>query len=358
MNKRLSFLIIMAVMILIIPTVVSANENDTSVGDSNPKNSADLEITTDEKEITVDEIYDFDIMVTVKNKGPKTAENVKVQTSIPSDLTFYQALASEGSFNQKTGIWKIGNLKPNQKESLLITLDSKKIGKSSVDFNVKSSTKDANPSNNRLTVNVNAVDFLEYEDNGTLMNIWLTVSKISKKPGEEIKFNITVYNHGSKAAENVMVNSIMPKGWVIHFNPSKGSFNKKTGIWKIGKLNPDENASATISTKAGKYGDYFFYFKLKSDTKLALFSRKAVGVDVPIPKEGKENRTSLSGDKRLGEQRSLYSPSAYSDYRQVTSSSNHTVEAKMDEKPTGNPIMPALLSLTLIGIRFKKNRKD
>lgn len=48
--------------------------------------------------------------VSVINKGPDTAENVKVYDQLPDGLKYIKHTTTKGTFNPKTGIWDIGNL--------------------------------------------------------------------------------------------------------------------------------------------------------------------------------------------------------------------------------------------------------
>jgi uncharacterized repeat protein (TIGR01451 family) len=49
--------------------------------------------------------------VSVGNLGPGVAKNVKVYDQLPEGLKFIKYKATQGTFNPKTGIWDIGDLK-------------------------------------------------------------------------------------------------------------------------------------------------------------------------------------------------------------------------------------------------------
>lgn len=49
-------------------------------------------------------------IVSVINKGPDTAKNVKVYDQLPEGLKYVKHTTTKGTFNPETGIWSIGNL--------------------------------------------------------------------------------------------------------------------------------------------------------------------------------------------------------------------------------------------------------
>ena len=61
----------------------------------------------------VENIYIGDYVtwiVSVINKGPDTAKNVKVYDQLPEGLKYVKHTTTKGTFNPETGIWSIGNL--------------------------------------------------------------------------------------------------------------------------------------------------------------------------------------------------------------------------------------------------------
>lgn len=58
-------------------------------------------------------------IVSVLNKGPDTAENVKVIDQLPDGLEYVSHTATKGTFNPKSGIWDIGNLSVDEGEVFL-----------------------------------------------------------------------------------------------------------------------------------------------------------------------------------------------------------------------------------------------
>lgn len=199
-------------------------------------------------------------------------------------------------------------------------------------------------------------------------NVFLEISSMATikyaLPGDQVNITVFVNNYGPKPAKNVTVKTEMPSNLPLNLKVSEGTFDYETGIWTIGDMKADKEARMKIITKSDELGKYTFDFKVKCDSELWTYSMDELTVEVNIvTQEELERALTPSGpvsgddDVREGEQRSFYSASAYSNYRQVTSSTNNTVEAKMNEHPTANPIALALMSMcALIGAGLKKKK--
>jgi len=60
--------------------------------------------------------------LTVINIGPDPATGVEVTENLPSGFTFVSSVASQGAYNNATGLWTIGNMAVNAAETLTITV--------------------------------------------------------------------------------------------------------------------------------------------------------------------------------------------------------------------------------------------
>ena len=93
--------------------ILSKSSND------NTDSSANLILDND---ANIENIYIGDLVVwivSVINKGPDTAKNVKVFDQLPEGLKYVKHTTSKGTFNPKTGIWNIGNLSVEDGEVFL-----------------------------------------------------------------------------------------------------------------------------------------------------------------------------------------------------------------------------------------------
>ena len=102
------------------PATVSATENDPNNAnnaatqdttiDVPASGTADLQIEKTVKSATADRGGDATYEITVTNNGPDDATNVVATDSLPSGLAFVSADPSQGTFDQSSGDWTIGDL--------------------------------------------------------------------------------------------------------------------------------------------------------------------------------------------------------------------------------------------------------
>src|SRR4051794_41698907 len=85
-----------------------ANESDLSVSKSvsNPTPNVGDQIT---------------FTVTLFNQGPDVATGVQVTDLLPAGLTFVNAAASQGSYNNVNGVWTVGTVNSGVPQTLTIT---------------------------------------------------------------------------------------------------------------------------------------------------------------------------------------------------------------------------------------------
>ncbi|MBV6626026.1 MAG: DUF11 domain-containing protein [Rivularia sp. (in: Bacteria)] len=80
------------------------------------------------------------------------------------------------------------------------------------------------------------------------LGITKTVDKPNPNPSETIKYNLTVTNNGQSIASDVEVTDSLPAGVTYSSdNPSKGSYDSNTGIWKVGVLETGQSATLEIT---------------------------------------------------------------------------------------------------------------
>ena len=75
------------------------------------------------------------------------------------------------------------------------------------------------------------------------------VSNDAPHKGDRIIWAIIVTNHGPDVAVNTIVTDKLPSGLVFENDNSKGAYNPKTGIWKVGDLASGQSKTLRIVTK-------------------------------------------------------------------------------------------------------------
>jgi len=185
--------------------------------------------------------------LTVTNNGPDAGVNVLVTDLLPAGLQFVSANASQGSYNETTGIWTIGELA----NGTVATLDiiAKAIA-SNINItniaNVSSDIYDPDMSNNRANATITVPAAAD-----------LAITKVANQTVvnylDNVKFTLTVTNNGPDAATNVRVTDLLlllpPSLQFVSANASQGSYNETTGIWTIGELANGAVATLDIIAK-------------------------------------------------------------------------------------------------------------
>ena len=75
------------------------------------------------------------------------------------------------------------------------------------------------------------------------------VSKPKSYPNDIVTWTLIVKNNGPDTAVNAVVSDKLPAGIVYVSDDSKGAYNHKTGIWKLGNLAKGETRTLKIKTK-------------------------------------------------------------------------------------------------------------
>ncbi len=100
-------------------------------------------------------------IISVINKGPDTAKNVKVNDQLPDGLKYINHSTTKGVFNPKTGIWDIGDLTVDDGEVFLyITTKALSVGEK---INKATLTTDSNNLNENESYEEEEIDVFEDE---------------------------------------------------------------------------------------------------------------------------------------------------------------------------------------------------
>lgn len=95
--------------------------------------------------------------------------------------------------------------------------------------------------------------------NTVLCDLSLTksVDRPLAKVTEIVTFTISVRNNGALSAANVVVNDLLPSGYVfVSATGSQGSYNQDTGIWTVGTLAGGATATLQIRAAVNASGPY------------------------------------------------------------------------------------------------------
>ena len=229
---------------------------------------ADLSIgkVAAEKEYKVGDEVTYTI--TVQNAGPGAATNVVVSEIIPSELEFVRVeSATAGSYDPVRHEWVISELGINESAVLKITFKILAPGEIVNKVKVGANNPDPKPGNNEgedpIIVPVISAD----------LSIVKTASGAPYVVGGTVTYTIVTTNNGPYAAENVVVDEMLPNSLeLLSYTVSKGTYDPVTGKYTVGTLAKDEKATLTIVAKILKAGE--------------ILNTASVGTTTPDPNPG------------------------------------------------------------------------
>ena len=218
----------------------------------------DLEIS---KAVTPDVVNVTDSVewtIVVINHGPNVARNVVVNDTLPQGLTLINAIPSIGNYTN--GIWNIGDLDVGTPVSLVLITQATEEGNITNIAVVNTTTNETDKSNNIAN---NTTEVLPICD----LEIIKLVSSKKSFVGEELTWTIRVINHGPSAAVGVEVLEDIPSSLkLIGASASKGTYNKDTNIWTIGKLDKGAIETLVITTEVLSVGNITNPVEVSSNT--------------------------------------------------------------------------------------------
>ncbi|MCF0226087.1 MAG: DUF11 domain-containing protein, partial [Methanobrevibacter sp.] len=225
------------------------DQNETNNNDSeviHVKTAADLKVikTVNNKNPIFQDTICWSIEI--KNNGPDMATDVVVTDIIPVGLTYLKNTASKGSYDIKTGLWKINAINPFSSEYLDIYCKVDKTGKFVNNVSVRANEYDYDESNN------NDSEFIIVNSSIDLA-IEVLVNDSTPDYHDFISWTLIAKNYGPDNATGVKVLNTIPNGLIWLNEGQIPDFNN--GIWNIGNLKVGETKSIEILCKVNKTGN-------------------------------------------------------------------------------------------------------
>ncbi|MBM4001093.1 MAG: DUF11 domain-containing protein [Planctomycetes bacterium] len=251
--------------------VDTANEFDV---DSTPGNDDSLEDDWDSVAVTPRQI---DLSVTktsssstptvgsnvafqigVANGGPDSATGVSVRDALPAGLTFVSGIASQGSYDNGTGVWTVGTLTNGGSATLQVIATVTTSGTKTNTAQVSAANEpdaDSTPDNNaageddQASVEITSPPAID-------LSLTKSVDTSSPNLGDNVTFTIALANAGPDTATGVDVEDVLPSGLTfVGSTPSQGSYDRGTGVWSVGAVASGGSASLQIVASVDTSGD-------------------------------------------------------------------------------------------------------
>jgi len=180
----------------------------------------DLEVTKSADETTAPGNTTFTYTIDIVNSNvDNDATNVEVTDPLPANLTYQSSAASQGSYDDATGIWSVGTLAANGgSASLDVTVVVDDISTSSTATNTAATSDhdqpDEDTSNNSDSVDVDLIPGPKLAVTKTAAVIddpHTTTVNYKAIPGATVRYSITIENSsGAATADAVVVTDDIP----------------------------------------------------------------------------------------------------------------------------------------------------
>ena len=246
-------------------SVASGDQDDpTTVGDDLDvavvvNNDADLVTvkTLQTGSATPDEGATLVYRITVTNNGAAQATTVSLDDDLPTGVTYVSDSASQGTYDDSTGIWTIGTMDNADVVTLdiTVTVDAGTSGDT-----ITNSTSVASGDQDDPTTVGDDLDVAVVVNNDADLVTVKTLQTGSATPdeGATLVYRITVTNNGAAQATTVSLDDDLPTGVTyVSDSASQGTYDDSTGIWTIGTMDNADvvTLDITVTVDAGTSGD-------------------------------------------------------------------------------------------------------
>jgi uncharacterized repeat protein (TIGR01451 family) len=169
---------------------------------------SDLAVSKTASSTSVNSGSNFSYTVTLTNNGGSDATGVTLSDTLPAEVTYVSAVASQGSYNPTTGLWTIGALANTDVATLTLNVKATIVSAVTVVTNTagnpgldQADPVSANDSDSvDITINP-APDILTLKSVQTLSDPANDTSNPKAIPGAVVQYTITSTNSGFGAAD-------------------------------------------------------------------------------------------------------------------------------------------------------------
>jgi len=256
-----------AVELEIEATVAAADGRVTLIGAIGPNvvtedfpniESADLSLSKIVDDGTPNVGQNVTFTLTLTNGGPDTANNIAVTDTLPAGMTYVSSVIGQGTYDDVSGVWRIGTVANAATATLQITASVDTTGTKTNTAEVTAADQ-FDPDSTPVNGDTGEDDWAQVSLTPEVADLSITKSVDDPAPdiGQNVTFTIALRNDGPDAATNVAVSDPLPAGMTyVSSSPSQGSYASGTGVWTVGTVANGATASlqitATVDTAGSK----------------------------------------------------------------------------------------------------------
>ncbi len=220
------------------------NETDNAASAVFSVESADLAVSKTADLAVLEEGEAVSFTVAVTNWGPDDVAGVEIDDLLPTGFDFSEATPSQGSYDEGTGVWTVGDLAFGAGAVLEIVAVAAPGSGGTILTNRAavgaSSHEDPDSANNEAEVAV-----LIY---GADLQIDKSVQPQAANEGQTVVYTLVVTNPGPTNATGILVSEPLTNGLAyVGYEASQGTYSDVTGIWNLGDLPLYASATLRIS---------------------------------------------------------------------------------------------------------------
>ncbi len=240
----------------------SANEDDLNPADNSATEAttvipaADLAVTLTDSPDPVIVRGTLTYTATVTNNGPSTASWVRLTDTLPDDIVFVSATASQGPCHDHEVVpvtgsvtCLVGELANGASATVTITVTPTKTGSISDTAAASANEGDPNPADNSAT-EATAVD------PGADLAVTMSDSPDPVPVGQTLVYTATVTNNGPALAHDVTLADALPAGITFLSATARGGCSQATGTCSQVNI-PCSQASGALSCELGSLSPMF-----------------------------------------------------------------------------------------------------
>jgi len=198
--------------------------------------------TVDKSTANVGDTVTYTIAVT--NNGSVNATGLTVIDDWPVGITYVSSSADQGSYDNSTSIWTVGNLNTMASARLTITATvTVRAGVIILDNQVRISKVDQQDDN--MPKQIANASFTIQSADLTLTN---TVDNAAPDQQGTITYTVNLTNNGPANATGVVVYEDLPQNVTyVSSSTNQGSYDSSSGNWTIGNVTNGAGAKLTIT---------------------------------------------------------------------------------------------------------------
>lgn len=192
-----------------------------------------------------------DWVITASNRGANPAGGTLATIPIPASLTLVSAQTANGNFDANSGQWSIGTLHPG--DSVTLTLHTSVNASTPTVMNGSILAANADLPYADLTLADNSAQAsVNAPADTAALRVSQIVDKMQSAVGDTVTLTLTAANDGPLAATGVAVIDVLPAGLTfVSATPSRGAYDAPSGVWAVGALDAQANATLTIQATVG-----------------------------------------------------------------------------------------------------------